>query len=212
MKPAMMTKLNRFFADYPLHRYAQGEVVISADNTVPPVLYIVRGKICQYDSTESGTKAVLNIFQPPAFFPVMNALNQSPNTHYYEALTEVQARVIPPDVAVFFLKENPDVALDLLARLYRGVDGLLSKMTQLMAGTARSRLLFELAMAAERFGAIQPDGNCMVKFTEVQLAQQTGLARETVSRELQKLKKEGYLNLSKGRITILAPLPAPLPL
>ena len=42
------------------------------------------------------------------------------------------------------LQANPDVVYDLLTRLYRGLDGLLGRMSQLMAGSAKSRLMYEL--------------------------------------------------------------------
>lgn len=211
MKPAITSKLTRFFANYPVRRYAQGDIILFADNTVPPVLCIAKGRIAQYDIAENGNKAMLNIFQPPAFFPMMNAINGTPNRHFYEALTDVQLRAAPPEEAVQFLRDNPDVTFDLLSRLYSGVDGLLGKVTQLMAGTARARLVLELSIAAQRFGAEAADGAKVVRFTETQLAHQTGLARETVSRELQKLKKEGLISTAKGVITVQPALTTTLP-
>lgn len=202
MKSAISSKISHFFGDYPVRRYSQGDIILFADNNVPMVLYVTKGKVSQYDIAENGNKAMLNIFQPPAFFPMMNAINKTPNKHFYEALTDVQLRAAPPDDVVAFLQNNPDVTYDLLARLYVGVDGLLGKITQLMAGTARARLILELSIAAQRFGV--PDGDSrIVRFTETQLAHQTGLARETVSRELQKLRKEGYIiSSAKGSIAV----------
>lgn len=212
MKSAINTKISRFFASYPLRRFSKGDIILFADNTVPPVMHITKGKVAQYDIAESGNKAMLNIFQPPAFLPMMNAINNVPNKHFYEALTDVQVRQAPSEDVVEFLRNEPDVAFDLLSRLYSGVDGLLGKVTQLMAGTARARLVLELSIAADRFGVEGDDGSRTVKFTETQLAHQTGLARETVSRELQKLKKEGLIASSKGVIVVKAPLAPDLPM
>lgn len=202
MKPAISSKVSRFFGEYPVRRYSKGDIIVFADSTVPPVFFIVKGKIGQYDIAESGNKAMLNIFHPPAFFPMMNALTGTPNRHFYEALTDVQVRVAPHEEVVGFLSDNNDVTLDLLARVYSGIDGLLGKMTHLMAGTARSRILQELTVAATRFGDEQPSGARIIQMTEAQLANQTGLARETVSRELQKLKKDGLISMSKGTIVV----------
>jgi CRP-like cAMP-binding protein len=206
MKASISTKLSRFFAEYPLKRYAKGDIILFADNTVPPVMHIVKGKVAQYDIAENGNKAMLNVFQSPAFLPMMNAINNKPNRHFYEALTDSQVRLAPAEDVVQFLKGEPDVTYDLLARLYSGVDGLLGKVTQLMAGTA-----LELSIAAQRFGTDGPDGSKVVKSTETQLAHQTGLARETVSRELQKLKKDGLINTSKGVVIVNSALSATLP-
>lgn len=211
MKSTITTKLNRFFVDYPLKRYSQGDIIVFADGTIPPVMYLTKGRVGQYNISENGTKTVLTIFQPPAFFPMLNAVNKIPNKHFYEAITDVQLRVAPADDVVVFLQEEPEVMYDLLCRLYSGVEGLLGKLSNLMAGTARSRLVLELSLAAERFGVQQDDGSMLLRMTESQLAQQTGLARETVSRELQKLKKEGVITTTKGVISVHGPLGAPLP-
>lgn len=210
MKPSVTTKLNRFFAEYPLKRFGTGEVILMPSDDVPPVMLVARGKIAQYDVSPSGTKTVLNIFHNPAFFPMLNAVNRVPNAYYYEAISDVRVRMAPPEATVAFLKENPDVMFDLLSRLYSGLEGTLGKMSRLMAGTAQSRLLYELTVLAERFGEKTDETDYKIKVTEVQLAQQTGLARETVSRELQKLKKEGLITLSKGTILVHSSLVLPL--
>lgn len=211
MKPATSNKISRFFANYPLKRFSHGDIILFADNTVPPVMHIIKGKVAQYDIAENGNKAMLNVFQPPAFLPMMNAINNVPNKHFYEALTDVQVRQAPAEDVVQFLKDEPDITFDLLSRLYSGVDGMLEKLTLLMAGTARSRLMLELSIAAQRFGVGGEDGSRTVKSTETQLAHQTGLARETVSRELQKLKKEGLISSTKGVIVVNASLMSSLP-
>lgn len=202
MRPSVTTRINRFFAQYPIRRYSRGETIIVPNGTVPPVHYIVRGKVIQYIVSDSGNKTILNAFHNPAFFPVLNAVTDLPGEFYFEAITDVRIRIAPPDEVIAFLKDDPDVMFDLLVRLSSGINGILGKMAHLMAGTARSRLIFEINTMAERFGEHQEDGDKIITVTEVQLAQQTGLARETVSRELQKLKSDGMISLSKGRVTI----------
>lgn len=199
---SITTKLEQFFSEYPQRYYKKGDTLVFADNSVPPVFFLAKGRVGQYDIAETGNKVTLNIFNTSAFFPMSNAINQTPNTHFYEALDEVQVHVAPAEAVVEFLQNNPDVQFDLLARLYRGVDGLLGKLTQLMSGTAYARLLLELTVAARRFGEVQADGSYLVQFTEMQLAQQTGLARETVSRELQKMKQSGVVAHTKQGIKV----------
>jgi CRP-like cAMP-binding protein len=59
-----------------------------------------------------------------------------------------------------------------------------------------------LRIAAARFGTPQPDGRSLVALTETQLAQQTGLARETVSRELKVLKQAGIVAVTKTGLLV----------
>jgi CRP-like cAMP-binding protein len=200
MNDDITAKLQRFFEPYPVKTYQPGELVVFADKTVPPVSYLLEGRVGQYDISENGTKVMLTIFKPGAFFPMSCAVNNTPNKYFFEALETVKVRQAPAEEAADFVRHEPDVLFNLLQRLYRGTDGLLGRMSLLMSGSAEDRLLFELMMSAERFGERQPDGSSLIKITEQQLASQTGLARETVSRELQKLIEKGIVENSRGAI------------
>lgn len=84
---------------------------------------------------------------------------------------------------------------DLLSRVYRGTDGLLGRMAHLMASSAKRRLMYELLVSARRFGTQAADGSCTVPANEKELGARAGLTRETVSREMAKLKKENLVTV-----------------
>lgn len=203
MEQTIPDKLNDFFADYPLKTYDAGELVLFPDNETPPVSYLVKGRVGQYDIADSGAKNMLTIYRPGAFFPMASAISGKPNKYFFEALEPLQLRQAPAEAVVDFLNQEPAVMFDLLRRLYSGMDGLLGRMSLLMKGTAESRLRYELAILKDRFGQPQADGSTSIAVTEGELAAQTGLARETVSRELTKLAEQGFLRLTKGRIILL---------
>lgn len=80
----------------------------------------------------------LTYFKPPAFFPMSLAINNVSNPYIYEADTEVVVRQAPAQDVLEFVKSNPDVMLNLLSRkLYRGTDGLIGRIVQLMSGSAQ---------------------------------------------------------------------------
>jgi CRP-like cAMP-binding protein len=137
-----------------------------------------------------------------AFFPMQWALTAMSNKFFYVAESDIEARVAPPEPVINFLKENPDVVLDLLTRVYIGVDGLLGRMVQLMSGSAQSRLLYELLIECRRFGEKAADGSCFIAINESELAARAGLSRETVSREMQKLSRNGLVHVSHSGILI----------
>ncbi|MBI2798032.1 Crp/Fnr family transcriptional regulator [Candidatus Saccharibacteria bacterium] len=176
--------------------------MVRADENPPGVFYLASGTVRQYDITEQGTVIIVNIFKPPAFFPMSWAINQTENSYFFEAMEPVELWLAPREDMVNFTRDNPDVAFNLLSRLYRGTDGLLLKMAHLMGASARSRLMLELIIAAKRFGKPSPKGEIKLNITAGELAAQTGLTRETVSRELQKLKAEKLVRVSFGIIVI----------
>ncbi len=195
-------KNDDFFSTYPKRSYPKNQIVVFADESPEHVFYIAKGKVRKYDVSYRGDEVIVNIFKPPAFFPMSWAINKSTNQYFYKTEEATDLHVIPAEDAVQFLKDNPDVMLDLLSRIYRGMDGLLGRMVHLMSGTAKSRLLYELIIECRRFGVTADDGSCALATSEVDIAARSGLSRETVSREMQKLKKQGWVSLNSKGITI----------
>lgn len=199
-------KVAAFFRPYPEHRVSAGETLVQAGEELPGVFYITKGQIRQYDIADNGEQIVVNVFKPPAFFPMSWAINRTPNRYFFETATDMVFQIAPAERVVEFLHDNPDVTFDLLARVYSGTDGLLRRMAHLMGGRAHTRLLFELLVETERFGKTQADGSYVLDMSEVELAKRSGLARETVSRELRALKDVVRLTRSGIVIADLAAL------
>ncbi len=199
--PSVTDKVDRYFSKYPKRIYPKGQILVFADENPDNIFYIVRGQVRKYDVTYRGDEVIVNIFKPPAFFPMSWAINHTPNRYFYKTETETEIHAVPTNDALEFLKANPDVMLDLLSRIYRGMDGLLGRVVHLMSGTARSRLIYELIIECRRFGAAS--GNkYTLSITETDLAARSGLSRETISREMRKLKDRGWIIIASKSITI----------
>jgi CRP-like cAMP-binding protein len=117
-------------------------------------------------------------------------------------MTEISFWKVPKENVKQFLDENPDVLFNLLQRVYRGIDGLLSRMSYLMSGNAHTRLITELLIAAKRFGKKNNLDEYTFILSEKDLATQAGLTRETVSREMKVLKDRGLVTLQKTVLVV----------
>lgn len=199
MTVTVAEKIKTQFSKYPKRTYPKGQILVFADESPEHVFYIVNGRVRKYDVSYRGDEVIVNIFKPPAFFPMSWAINRTPNRYFYKTETETVLHVVPADDALDFLKTNPDVMLDLLSRIYRGMDGLLGRVVHLMSGTAQSRLIYELIIECRRFGDKQATGDYILTASEIDLASRSGLSRETISREMKKLKDKGWIAVdSKG--------------
>ena len=202
MTDVISDKISHFFTAFPLREFERRELLIRPEELLPNIFYVVEGRVSEYDVTPTGNEVVVNVFKPSAFFPMSAALNDTPNSYFFEASTKVKVHVVPSGTAVQFLQNNPDVTLDLLRRVYRGTDGVLRRMAHLMGGDAKSRLIFELLNAANRFGEPQADGSILLDLKENDLARHSGLARETVNRNIQDLKATGLLEVGQGGMVV----------
>jgi len=194
-------KSKKYFSTFPKRTYPKGQIIILAEEEPEAIYYIVDGKVRSYDLSYRGDEVVMNIFKPQSFFPMSWAINRTPNKYFYKTEEETTVHVIPAKVVVEFVQKNPEVMFDLLSRLYYGLDGLLGRMVHLMSGTARSRVLYELIIECRRFG-VQTTNGYELDVSEVDLAARSGLSRETVSREIGKLKQQNFLALKGGKVHI----------
>jgi CRP-like cAMP-binding protein len=195
-------KIETFFGQYRLRRYTKGQVLILNGDGTDYIYHLVKGRVKVYDVTYRGDEIILNIFKPPAFFPMSMAINKTHNPYVYEAETDIAIHQVPADEAVVFVRSNPDVLYDLLSRVYRGIDGLLGRMAHFIGGSAKSRVLYELLVECRRFGQRQSDGSSMVELKEADLAARAGLTRETISREMRKLERQGEVQVTRKGILV----------
>lgn len=195
-------KINQFFSQYPLKNFDKGEILILDRQNPEYIYHLVKGNVKVYDISYRGDVIVVNVFKPPAFFPMSWPIAKTPNRYFFETIDKVKVHLAPPEDALEFIKANPDVMLDLLIRLYRGIDGMQRRMAHLMGGSAKSRLLFELIIESRRFGKVQKDGSYLIKISEADIGSRAGLSRETVSREMKELKKLNLITIDRQGIQL----------
>lgn len=195
-------KIKKFFSSGAPKFYRQGEIMIFAGEQPTGIMLLVDGIVEQYDITGEGNKLVVNMFRPGAFFPMSYAITKSPNAYFYAAFSDTTVRMVSVDAAVQFLKDNSDVMLDLLRRVYVGADAIQSRLVFAASGVASERLIFELLTEAYRFGQISDESHALIKVKQVSLAERSGLARETVGRELHKLACDELIIVTKQGIML----------
>jgi|SRR5579872_5400881 len=203
MDSAIIKKLDTFFSKYPQQEFPKHHTLIEAGQVPSSIFYIEAGIVRQYWIFENGTEATLNLYKPHSFLPMSWAIGNVVNQHIYEAMTGITIRKVPKDDLLVFLKNEPDIVYDLLKRMYVGMEGLWQHMESLANGSSLTKLTASLIILAKRFGK-KENGTTIIslKLSEQELANYAGMSRETVSRELQKLKKEKIVSFNKGYIAI----------
>ena len=70
MDPEVAKKVEDFFGSYRPRRYAKGQILIHAQDNPESIFYLLSGRVKEYDISYRGDEIVLNVFSPPAFFPM----------------------------------------------------------------------------------------------------------------------------------------------
>lgn len=205
MQPKIQKLLLSFFGKFKQKTFVKGEIVVKPANE--KVFFLTHGIVKMSGLFKEGGSLTLNIYKPHTLFPMSPLLNNKKDRYTYTALTKVQGHFAPKNKFRQFLKKNPGVIFDLLKRIYLGLDGFFTRLESLLSNDAYLRLLTHLVIHTKRFGEVHHKQTIFDwHITHHQLASQTGLARETVTREIKKLQDKGLIGYTGKKLFIYDPL------
>jgi CRP-like cAMP-binding protein len=196
-------KTLKFFSKFRVRNFTKNEVIIDPNVPNDNVFFIVSGRIKKYSVNYKGDEVVMTVFRRGSFIPITESIGQKlKNRFYYAADSEkVETRVAPDSDVQKMLIDNPDVMLALLHRVNRALDEFLGRALALMASSALSRVAYEIYTEAKRFG-IREASDIIISLNERSIAARTGLTRETVNREIRKLKEIQAVRVERRGIIV----------
>jgi len=186
-----------FFRKYPRISFRRGTILIQADENPTGISYIEKGYVKQYVISPKGEMLMLTIFKPGAFIPLTWGLNETTNASTFESLTDVTVYRAPREDIVSFLQNNPDILFDRTQRLLMGISGLLERMQTIVLDSAYDRVVRVLSYFGKKFGP-----NLPFPLPHKEIAVWTGLARETVSLQIEKLHAQGKIEYNGRNLLI----------
>ncbi|MBI2442332.1 MAG: Crp/Fnr family transcriptional regulator [Candidatus Levybacteria bacterium] len=196
MDRAVAKKLDLFFSHGTLLSFRKGDFLLRATDSVSAIFFLKKGHVRLFIDTEDGQDLTLHLFKPGSYFPVMLLLSRVPNTYNLEAIESVDVWRVHSENVLDFLHENPDVLYDLTVRLAQGITGLLEKIEKATFSSAYEKIISILLYLVEKYGEKNEDKRLLtisLKLTHNDLASWTGMQRETVSRQLEKLMHKGII-------------------
>lgn len=203
VKNSQTPSLNRFFEQFTPFALKPDDILITSHTITPQVFYLTSGIVKQIATTQKGQDLTLNLFKPGSFFPLMNGLLDLPNTYAFVCVTECSGFKAPLSKVKEYLQSDQMVAYSVMLRLLSGLHGMLQKTEKLMQGDALSLLIQTLLTLSERFPGDDAQREIKISLTHQQLAELTGLSRETVTRELSVLRSENLISIQQHHIKLL---------
>lgn len=169
-------------------------MLIRADDDPQGIFFLKDGYVRQYTISKAGFELTLHILKPISYFPMVWAVNGTPNVYYFEALTPVEVGRAPRDQVVNFIKDKPTVIFELMSELLEDYAESLTRIEHLVFSDAYRRVISVLLYIAKHFGE-EHKASIVVyhRFTQQDIATLVGVARETASNELTKLEKKGLI-------------------
>lgn len=183
-----------FYKQFVIRSYKKGEMLIRADDDPQGIFCLTKGYVRQYTISKTGFELTLHILRPISYFPMVWAVNGTPNVYYFEALTPVEVGRAPREQVVNFIKDKPTIIFELLSELIEDYAESLTRIEHLVFSDAYRRVISVLLYIAKHFGE-ETSGGIIIhqRFTQQDIATLVGVARETANNELVKLEKKGLV-------------------
>ncbi len=197
-------KLEKFFAKYRAIKYKKGELILKPGEEIKYVGFSKNGFIRMYTLDDSGQEITLLFFRPLFYFTMMFSFSLLPNKFYFEAITPVEVYQAPLDEIRKFFLENEDIFRNAMGVAITGLIEQLEQLSTMMAKDSYSKVASVVYILAER--SEKSDGvYTKINFgiTHKLIASLTGLTRETVTLQMLRLEREGYIDNANRKIKVI---------
>lgn len=200
--------LNRFFEEHGRTcLYKKGENIGRPYGGSMYVHLIKSGYVRSYTLTDRGEENTHVVYKDGELFPLL-WITGGPHYEVYDtALTDCVIIQVPKDELQAAIERDAELGRAVLAHAIERTRLYVARVNNLEHKYARERLVCRLLMMAGRFGQRQPDGSYAIlpPITQHILASSLNLARESVSREMERLQNLGMIAYEGQRLVLLKP-------
>ncbi|APV49164.1 hypothetical protein BWI17_05405 [Betaproteobacteria bacterium GR16-43] len=188
-----------------LRTYPKNTVFITEGDQSDSVFVVISGKVKVFVADTEGHEMILDTHGPGEYVGEM-AMDGNPRSASCMTLEPTTFSVVARDPIRDAIRENPDFALDMIAKVIdraRLATDNVKHLALLDVYGRVARLLLNMAVE-------QPDGKLVIpeKLTQQEIAERVGASRDMVSRIFRDLSQGGYISVENRIITINKKPPA----
>ena len=168
-------------------------------------LYVVSsGKVKLGTKSVDGRENLLMILGPGDMFGELSLFDSGPRTATAIAVTDSKVLALGQDKVIPWVREHPEVSLQLLARLASRLRRTNEVVGDLVFSDVPGRVAKALIDLGVKFGDKRTEGLFVNHdLTQEELAQLVGASRETVNKALADFAQRGWLRLEARSVMIL---------
>jgi CRP/FNR family cyclic AMP-dependent transcriptional regulator len=185
-------------------KIAKGSILFKEGDDGEHLYVIIDGKLKLGTSSGDGRENLLSILGPGEMFGELSLFDPGPRTSTATAVTDAKLLSLSHEKVIPWLKQNPEVSLQLLTRLSQRLRRTNEAVGDLVFSDVPGRVAKALIDLGERFGKTTPEGLLVNHdLTQEELAQLVGASRETVNKALADFAGRGWLKLD-GRSVLIS--------
>jgi CRP/FNR family transcriptional regulator len=167
---------------------------------------ILDGKVKVIQTTEDGKEILLAIHQSGDSFGEMSLIDGKTSPATVLATENSAAAIVSKKDFYFILETQKKVLNNLLLLLCSRHRESWEKIQMLNYKNASHRVKILFLMLSDKYGEKTPEGITLnIKLTHQEMAEMTGMTRETVTRVIDKWQRDGEINVLKNKFIHMRP-------
>jgi CRP-like cAMP-binding protein len=185
-------------------KLSRGQVLFKEGDEGDRLFVVVDGKLKLGTTSNDGRENLLSILGPGDMFGELSLFDPGPRTATATAVVDSKLLALAHDQVIGWIKEHPQVSLQLLGRLAQRLRKANDVLSDLVFADVPGRVAKAIIELGQRFGTQKPDGlHVNHELTQEELAQLVGASRETVNKALADFATRGWVKLEPRAVIIL---------
>jgi len=198
------SEINAVAALATTHHFNKNNMIVQEGERGDALYIILKGSVKISSYSSDGREVILSLLEPGSFFGEMSLLDQQPRSATVTTLGDTTVLQIRRNNFEHLLLKNPSLTMKLLTEVVHRLRRTSQVLERISTMDVPHRLYNYLQDYCNRF-AKQKNGQIIVRLPTHQLiADQLSTSRETISRAISALKKEGIISpISNSREVII---------
>lgn len=182
-------------------KYPKGAFIVGQNEVGTAMFLLVAGRVKVSLASPEGKELVLNYLEAPAHFGEMALVDGQPRSSDIIAVTDVEAFALDGKDLSAAIQLQPKLALSLIATLSRRLRHTINRLEDMAFHDATHRVMRVVLNVAT--AGLETRGAPIIQgMTHYDIATLAGTSRETASRVISQLAREGIVTTKGRRILV----------
>ena len=188
-----------------IKRFKKHEIILYEEDTNDYMYVILNGKVKVIQITEDGKEILLAMHESGEFFGEMSLIDGKTSPATVIVTEDSTIAIISRKDFYLLINTQKKVSKNLMLILCSRLRESWEKIQLLNLKNASQRIKILFLMLSDKYGKKTAEGVTLnIKLTHQEIADMTGMARETVTRVIDRWQKDGEINVLKEKFIHLS--------
>ncbi len=205
---AYQSRIEKLFRKAGTKKYPKNQLIYYAGDELTQFYLIKDGYVKAYTILDSGDTRTIFLLGPGDIFPMAFSTTMDWHNYkvryFYQSLTDVTLSSVQRDTFKELVESSTENLTTYLAYMAASNQAIMKQLEVMKSKKAINKVVMLLPYLVSKFGErIRPDAfRLRIKLSHQEIADLSGVTRETTTTLVKQLEKRGTLEQEKGRLII----------